>query len=506
MASKLPNSCIEKIFQFLPEDRKSLHSCILVNKDWCRQGITFLWSKPFSASLPGSLINTLITCLPIVEQIKYGVIKSERDFNSPTFPYLSYIKYFSLQRLFDSINDWCSPVPHRRTSPRLLHTFAINIVNGDGKILDLELDFNVINSDDYHWGDMDWNFFEWPGARKSLANLRRIGLNGEYPGEILYSASRLCTNISEIDIELNPNLNTSPDKAVFERIDHLIVLIAAQLSLKFIKIQKYNKGESTRDLRGFFDVLQLHSSTLMHLELNEIDLAEHYLFVEVISVHKDLERVVLRSCSVPLSNFYPQLPVESFNNLKAIEFHNSFISPNIISLLMLHSSSALNELNLCGLIPTETMAFLQEYGSNNQNLTTFEALLTIDQIPQILHVIEIWNNLKTLSLHIKSNCDEDDIDNFVSQLWHCLPSTVTHFRLDTDLQFSPMALQSFLMETEARIVNLDFRNSTCISDEHLEVIFEYGFVEYLNIENAKFITKDALQVAKNFKKFNYLKI
>ena len=47
MAPFLPTDCLFQIFQNLEKDRKSLYSCILVNRLWCATSIEFLWSRPF---------------------------------------------------------------------------------------------------------------------------------------------------------------------------------------------------------------------------------------------------------------------------------------------------------------------------------------------------------------------------------------------------------------------------------------------------------------------------
>ena len=48
--SKLPNECLQEIFSYI--DRvKTLHSIILVNREWCQNGIKRLWRKPFRNSI-----------------------------------------------------------------------------------------------------------------------------------------------------------------------------------------------------------------------------------------------------------------------------------------------------------------------------------------------------------------------------------------------------------------------------------------------------------------------
>jgi hypothetical protein len=56
----LPDECFDNIISFL--DKKTLYSCIFVNRYWCRLFIPIIWIDPFYQS--DSLeINPLLACL-----------------------------------------------------------------------------------------------------------------------------------------------------------------------------------------------------------------------------------------------------------------------------------------------------------------------------------------------------------------------------------------------------------------------------------------------------------
>lgn len=44
---KLFPEILDHIFNYLINDKKSLHSCILVNMDWCKSAVPILWKQPF---------------------------------------------------------------------------------------------------------------------------------------------------------------------------------------------------------------------------------------------------------------------------------------------------------------------------------------------------------------------------------------------------------------------------------------------------------------------------
>ncbi|KAF0467840.1 f-box domain-containing protein [Gigaspora margarita] len=44
----LPNECLSEIFNNLNKGYKILFSCLLVNRQWCRNVVPILWNEPLS--------------------------------------------------------------------------------------------------------------------------------------------------------------------------------------------------------------------------------------------------------------------------------------------------------------------------------------------------------------------------------------------------------------------------------------------------------------------------
>jgi len=55
--SQLTTDCLEEIFEYLEDDKITLHSCLLVNRLWCKISVRILWRIIRN-------YNTLIACLP----------------------------------------------------------------------------------------------------------------------------------------------------------------------------------------------------------------------------------------------------------------------------------------------------------------------------------------------------------------------------------------------------------------------------------------------------------
>ncbi|KAF0486326.1 f-box domain-containing protein [Gigaspora margarita] len=88
---KLPNECLFKIFINLKGYHKSLFSCLLVDRQWCKNVVPILWSEvPFKNR---KFIRTCLLLLNLEEQTKlipFDIILPNNS--KPLFEYTNYIK------------------------------------------------------------------------------------------------------------------------------------------------------------------------------------------------------------------------------------------------------------------------------------------------------------------------------------------------------------------------------------------------------------------------------
>src|SRR3990170_5722792 len=87
--------CLNKIFEYLGEEKETLRSCLLVNRLWCEVSVRILWINIRN-------YNTLIVCLPNEsKEILYenGIIISTSTSNPPMFNYSSFCKILSVYQI-----------------------------------------------------------------------------------------------------------------------------------------------------------------------------------------------------------------------------------------------------------------------------------------------------------------------------------------------------------------------------------------------------------------------
>src|SRR6266498_3422913 len=92
---RLNLDCLLFIFNELHEDIKSLHSCILVNRDWCQVAVPILWKYSWCSEGESErkLFNTILSLFPLSSKllIAYGI-----KFPIPIFIHRPLFNYISL--------------------------------------------------------------------------------------------------------------------------------------------------------------------------------------------------------------------------------------------------------------------------------------------------------------------------------------------------------------------------------------------------------------------------
>ena len=97
---QLPSDCLDEIFEYLENDRKTLYSCLLVDRLWSEIAVRILWRD--SRYYNTFTFRTLIACLPneSKEILRNNeIIISAPTSNPPTFNYASFCKVLLINRV-----------------------------------------------------------------------------------------------------------------------------------------------------------------------------------------------------------------------------------------------------------------------------------------------------------------------------------------------------------------------------------------------------------------------
>ncbi|RGB29775.1 hypothetical protein C1646_818311 [Rhizophagus diaphanus] len=99
-----------EVIKYFQNDYPTLHSCILVNRLWCRLAIPLLWENPFS--IPTENYNFIKIYLHNsnsdfkTKLIEYKIINSSSLPSNTLFNYPSLLKYLNINRIILSVVRW----------------------------------------------------------------------------------------------------------------------------------------------------------------------------------------------------------------------------------------------------------------------------------------------------------------------------------------------------------------------------------------------------------------
>ncbi|GES97848.1 hypothetical protein GLOIN_2v1788520 [Rhizophagus clarus] len=115
MVQGLSAECLQQIISYLEDDNRSLHSCLLVNRFWCYNTVSTLWSRPWCSyeitqTSATSLIQTYIDCLSEEAKIDLynnGIIyRNHLKSAPPIFDYPSFLRSLNYDYMHWSISQW----------------------------------------------------------------------------------------------------------------------------------------------------------------------------------------------------------------------------------------------------------------------------------------------------------------------------------------------------------------------------------------------------------------
>ncbi|UZO13328.1 uncharacterized protein OCT59_004830 [Rhizophagus irregularis] len=152
-----------KVLKYLQNNYSTLHSCILVNRLWCRLVIPLLWENPFS--IPTKNYNFIIIYSHNsnsdfkTKLIEYKIINNNSLPLNTLFNYPSFLKYLSINKKFIySVQNWVGNAI-RKSNPKNLSDFKRKVdifvslfkifIENEVKLHTLEIEFSSINISTY---------------------------------------------------------------------------------------------------------------------------------------------------------------------------------------------------------------------------------------------------------------------------------------------------------------------------------------------------------------------
>ncbi|PKK66480.1 hypothetical protein RhiirC2_852853 [Rhizophagus irregularis] len=305
MTCQLTADCLSEIFEYLEEDKFTLHSCLLVNRLWCNISVRVLWRNIWNFKHPcrrrslrvaSSIISTLFACLP--NESKELLFENNICILPPTsipplFNYAAFCKIISTHK----INEMIFSILSDKTS--FYNSFSADksglVTTEIIKLLTSQI-YSLKKLDCYRF-DCDYINFSFnnsPGIR----DLLELGCLSTLPSNFFYQLSQVCHNLQSIAIIINNNYVSNGLKE----------LISLQNNLKNIALSTFDNN-----LADIIPTLIKHSNSITKLRLYNSD--EDNLPLSFIGIFSNLQEIILS---------FPNV-LELFENFEFEDFTREFI-------------------------------------------------------------------------------------------------------------------------------------------------------------------------------------
>jgi hypothetical protein len=493
--SSIPVEIFRHVFRHFSDDKRSLYSCLLVNKIWCGIAVSFLWRDPFYyiKGTSESLITTYLSCLDLNEReilIKSGIDIKLLFERKPTFEYAEFLRNLKYVDFYESSSVWLQSITKEEINNNDLRIFIITkelcklFINKCSKILHLN-----INLESLHLPD---NFADYvaipcfPNSENSLSQLQEFICCGIYDKKKIFMAlSKYSKNITRLNIDyyLDDTVTSAPTS--------LAQLIKSQRSLQYFKIDTYY-----RSLSKIIPALESQHKTLKEIKFRGIDFEEGVTFAPLVPC-KNLESLIFMTCDNVKNEATKPLESAHFPKLKNLVFHVEHSRPPLaLSSLIINNCNTLQEISL-GLPPIDSQddpRIIETIIEYCKNLTTFESHLQIHQLKSLLISC---NKLEKL---VARGREPLRADEFLPSIGKIIPNRLKILVIHAIWSFNPNTLKEFLDYCIAPLETIGFPDCYAINDDHLFNFSQYakekGSLKTLNIKSASKITRKAFETAK----------
>ncbi|CAB4387435.1 unnamed protein product [Rhizophagus irregularis] len=298
MARKLPTDCLNEIFEYLEDDKFTLHSCLLVNHLWCEISVRILWRNILnfkfhskrSFKVEFSILSTLIACLP--DESKKHLYDNKVFISTPTskpllFNYVSFCKalsIFGINRMID--NSLSSKDKSCLVANEIIKMFA-NQISSLKKLTYHNYCFDSYNN---NYCISNITFPHFSGAR----DLLELCCNSNLSSDFFYQLSQICRNLQSISIDFNDNSVSNELKE----------LISLQNNLKHLTLSAFDGSWA-----DIIPAVSKHSRTITKLNFYGSNSNSTFSFISLFS---NLQELII--------SFFDAVDFENFKKLQYVNF------------------------------------------------------------------------------------------------------------------------------------------------------------------------------------------
>ncbi|RGB33738.1 hypothetical protein C1646_761384 [Rhizophagus diaphanus] len=431
--SKLNHDILNYIFQDLfnlistnlnneEKYKKSLYSCLLVNKLWCEIMIPILWSYPFKYVFKKNILfNIIISHLPdnTIKILKdKNIIETNFKKQKLSFNYVRFCKY---------LNDI-----HHICTTRLLGEEIYKLFISECSSI------KSLNSNMLYY-----KILKYPGANISLSNLYELYCITD-DQDFYYGLAQICKSIEKLHVVIG-----------YEEFPGVVKLIEMQTQIKYLFIDGHY------ECKKITQALEKHVNSIIHLEMTRYTSAIHFLIPKLINLQYlkvDDYYCILKKYVIYLNHY----------NLKALDLY--FLSSLDIAINIIKNTNG--NLWRIRIEYTENTDKAKEYNQTIHkycpNIKYVTVFLNRDGTLKELKKIFIkCQHLEAIDINGKINTKY--IDELIDLLAEFAPPTLCKIHIDNiKSYYDEQTLNYFLINWDNRI--LGKKTSPLYSNVHYQDI------------------------------------
>jgi hypothetical protein len=423
-----------EIIQYFRNDFSTLHSCILVNRLWCRMAIPLLWEDPFSLQNPKNYryIEVYLQNLNDDDKTKLNEHGISNDLFSSNilFNYPSFTHHLDTRKISDSIKKWVATIrifdySTQTNYIKLLYRLLFRIfIEKEANVHTFKV--TMLSNEDYeYFNDTTELVIQNPNF---IYNIRNLTLDFNLQNENILSKFMIflysnCNSILSLYFTFPSfcNTETSTEK-------YLSQLIASQQNLKKITLSFNEELPLYHSLLSFKN--SNCSNTLRTVIFYCIYFKNVVVFNEVFEQLNVLESIHIIRCSID-SNFTQQI----INLTKPFKLKSLFVNKPLTEpqLLLQKSGEYLENFGLEKSLKQEELELYIKYCSSKIQFLKFSAL-DDQNIYKTFHLIEkVEQSLNYLTIE---NYYDEHSSIVLQNLGQVLPSILEYLSLTLKINTS----------------------------------------------------------------------
>ncbi|CAG8456695.1 10351_t:CDS:1 [Funneliformis caledonium] len=466
----LPSETIDDIFKHI-HDQSTLHTCLFVNRAWCRKIVAILWARPrplvYKERSSKSLIETYVSCFDDEEKaILFSEESSNKEYlelKSPFFEYSAFLKELNypllrmaVRRCYRNLGSKEFSRKIKPNKPDLNPNRQVTIMKALCKLFvrTSHLDSLVLDSyDDLpsvglftkgqpYFTNLNKLIIHWTNTATNIS-----GLVKRLP--------QICTGIRHLVVEFGID-----DELEAE---NLASIIRAQQSITTFELT----GTRNRVLSILTAIEETQTESLTSVKFSRVDY--QWKSLDILGKCSKLRSLDMISDGPTSEGYISDEPTTvakgSSFNLRSLKLSKQ--SPKLSAQVIRMGGISLKKLWLNTISP-EIVSSILRSGTRVTHL-----YLDISETPQLdfSQHLKVIGGLRLNYLQL-SSITPNDINNLLTAMTTTVPSTLRH--LDLEQEFSLRFVGSFLKDCKAPLEELTLFPNMAIDTSYLTEIIGYA--------------------------------